>query len=55
MHHRQKWALKGTYWLEYQDEHGAKHKFEKLEPGQSSYQLSSNLALLPTNGKQVYE
>ncbi|WP_420270855.1 DUF6531 domain-containing protein, partial [Pseudoalteromonas atlantica] len=21
---------KGTYWLEYQDEHGAKHKFEKV-------------------------
>ncbi|WP_273046631.1 DUF6531 domain-containing protein, partial [Pseudoalteromonas sp.] len=35
---------KGTYWLEYQDEHGAKHRFEKVKPGQSSYQLSSNLA-----------
>ncbi|MDO6834626.1 RHS repeat-associated core domain-containing protein [Pseudoalteromonas carrageenovora] len=45
---------KGTYWLEYQDEHGAKHKFEKVKPGQSSYQLSSNLALhYQTNGKQV--
>jgi RHS repeat-associated protein len=45
---------KGTYWLEYQDEHGAKHRFEKVKPGQSSYQLSSNLALhYQTNGKQV--
>jgi len=45
---------KGTYWLEYQDEHGAKHKFEKVKSGQSSYQLSSNLALhYQTNGKQV--
>ena len=45
---------KGTYWLEYQDEHGAKHRFEKVKLGQSSYQLSSNLALhYQTNGKQV--
>ncbi|WP_077535564.1 RHS repeat-associated core domain-containing protein [Pseudoalteromonas aliena] len=45
---------KGTYWLEYQDEHGAKHRFEKVKPGQSSYQLSSNLALhYQTNGKHV--
>ncbi|KAF7762972.1 hypothetical protein PUND_b0284 [Pseudoalteromonas undina] len=45
---------KGMYWLEYQDEHGAKHRFEKVKPGQSSYQLSSNLALhYQTNGKQV--
>tara|TARA_Y100000782_G_scaffold115480_1_gene159004 strand:+ start:3056 stop:7765 length:4710 start_codon:yes stop_codon:yes gene_type:complete len=45
---------KGTYWLEYHDEHGATHRFEKVKPGQSSYQLSSNLALhYKTNGKQV--
>ncbi|CAM4254157.1 RHS repeat-associated core domain-containing protein [Pseudoalteromonas ostreae] len=45
---------KGTYWLEYQDEHGAKHRFEKVKPGQSSYQLSSNLALhYQANGKHV--
>lgn len=45
---------KGTYWLEYHDEHGASHRFEKVKPGQSSYQLSSNLALhYQTNGKQV--
>ena len=45
---------KGTYWLEYQDEHGAKHRFEKVKPGQSSYQLTSNLALhYQTNGKHV--
>ncbi|WP_217877238.1 RHS repeat-associated core domain-containing protein [Pseudoalteromonas shioyasakiensis] len=45
---------KGTYWLEYHDEHGATHKFEKVKPGQSSYQLSSNLVLhYKENGKQV--
>jgi len=45
---------KGTYWLEYRDEHGATHKFEKVKPGQSSYQLSSNLVLhYKENGKQV--
>jgi YD repeat-containing protein len=45
---------KGTYWLEYRDEHGASHRFEKVKPGQSSYQLSSKLALhYQTNGKQV--
>ena len=45
---------KGTYWLEYQDEHGAKHRFAKVKPGQSSHQLSSNLTLhYQTNGKQV--
>ncbi|SBS38243.1 Putative deoxyribonuclease RhsC [Marinomonas spartinae] len=45
---------KGTYWLEYHDEHGASHRFEKVKPGQSSYQLSSKLALhYQTNGKQV--
>jgi len=44
----------GRYWLELVDEQGRIHEFEKVKPGQTSYQLSSQLALHYQNdGKQT--